>query len=113
MSRYMELRNNPADPTVGDLKKDMDIVILEMVSVMCDNVAYLKIKKNDEDTVRINHYNDHCALSFSNLQAEPNAQEMMRWAMMDNNLKEMIRIANSGTSVVASVKVRGKVKEEV
>lgn len=110
MSRYVELRRRPVDPTKADLKKDLTVVLLEMVSVMCDNVSYIKIE-NSSDRVSIRHYSDNCALSFSNLQAEPGAQEMMRWAMMDNDLKEIVRIANSGTEVVSSIKIREKKKE--
>ncbi len=54
----------------------------------------------------MSHYSDHCALAFSNLQAEANAKEMMRWAFEDNDFKEIIRLANSGTSAVDSVRLR-------
>ena len=111
MSRYTELRGRPVDPTKADLKKDLKVVLLEMVSVMCDNVGYLKITNEGDEKVTIKHYNDHVALAFSNLQAEANAQEMIRWAMLDNNLKEIIRLANSGTSVIGSIKIREQKKE--
>ena len=111
MSRYTELRRSPVDPTEADLKKDLKIVLLEMVSVMCDNVAYLKITNEGNERVIVNHYNNHVALSFSNIQAESNAQEMIRWAMLDNDLKEIIRLANSGTSVIGNIKIREQKKE--
>ena len=111
MSRYMELRRSPVDPTKADLKKDLKVVLLEMVSVMCDNVGYLKITNEGDEKVTIRYYNDHVALAFSNLQAESNAQEMIRWAMLDNNLKEIIRLANSGTNVIGSIKIREQKKE--
>ena len=100
---YMECRNNPVE--VQTITGKTKTIIITMVSCMCNNVDYLKLVRKD-DEVKISHYNDHCALSFSNLQAEDNAKEMMRWAFEDCDFKELIRLANSGTSAVADVRMR-------
>ncbi len=110
MSRYRKARLLPVSPTKQDRKKNLHIIILTMVSCMCDNISYLKLTKKDEDTVGVSLYNDRCSLAFSNLQAEEDAKEMMKWAMLDNDLDEILRLANSGTEAVESIKIREKVK---
>ena len=45
MSKYQELLQNPPRLTV---KKEAREVIIKTVSCMCDNVHYLKLKKNSE-----------------------------------------------------------------
>ncbi len=111
MSRYKELRRNPMVFMQNGKKKDLHIVMLKMVSAMCDNVSYIKLTKENDEEVSASHYNDHCALSFSNLQAESNAEEMMKWAMMDNDIEKIVRLANSGTSAVGNIKIRERTKE--
>jgi hypothetical protein len=80
-------------------------IILTMVSCMCNNVNYIKLVRKDGE-VKISHYNDRCSLAFSNLGAESNAKEMMKWAFEDNDFGEIIRLANSGSSAVAEVRIR-------
>ena len=49
MSKYQELLQNPPRLTV---KKGAREVIIKTVSCMCDNVHYLKLKKNSEGDFR-------------------------------------------------------------
>lgn len=92
---YDRLRMNPP---VLEVKKDATKVIFTMVSCMCDNISYVKIENNV-----VSHYNDHCALSFSNLQCHGNKEDVI-WAAEDEDWTEVIRILNSGTSKIASVR---------
>ena len=105
LKTYRECRNNPVDLRGLKLTDKTKMVQLTMISCMCDNVSYLKVTKKDGE-VSVSLYNDHCALAFSNLQAEPNAKEKIKWAMEDNNLAEVVRLAGSGTEAVAELVIR-------
>lgn len=100
---YKECRLFPV--TNRTIKPDTKLILLTMVSCMCDNVSYLKLIRKD-DEIKISHYNDRCALAFSNLGTESNAKEMMRWAFEDGDFNELIRLANTGTSAIADVRLR-------
>ncbi len=92
---------------IDEVKKKHCTLIFTIVSCMCDNISYLRLKKDKkENTVQVHYYNDHCSYSFSNMQTEGNGKENIKWAFLDNNIEEIIRIINTGTVAVSSVKSR-------
>jgi len=109
-SRYQELLRSPVKVKRADNQKlkESDLIILTVVSCMCDNVDYVKIirKKDDVETAKVSHYNNHCALSLNNLQLKGNPRDDLEWAMVDNDLTEIVRILNTGTSRVESFRMR-------
>lgn len=88
---------------------DKKTVILTLVSSMCDNISYLKLHRKDEDIISVRLSNDHTALSLSNIQMDMNTHnpsEMLKWAFLDNDLKELVKIVNGGTSKVCDIQCR-------
>ena len=100
--KYMEVLHNPYK--VSKLKKH-DIMIIELVSCMCDNMSKIKISKKENGEALISHYNDRCSLAFSNLQAKCDTDDIA-WAWMDGDYQEVIKLLDTSTSKVVSVKVR-------
>jgi hypothetical protein len=50
MSKYRELRQNTPKLTIKEEAKE---VIFKTISCMCDNVGYLRFKKNDNGEFRL------------------------------------------------------------
>lgn len=82
-SKYSECLNNPID--VSKITTDTKEVIFTLVSCMCDNVSYLKFKKNEHGEFGVRHYNDHVSLALSNLQMEKGHLDNLLWNADDNN----------------------------
>ena len=95
MSKYQELRMNAPKLTIKEGARE---VIFKTVSCMCDNVGYLRFKKNGEGDFKMsgNGY------AVSNWQFKHQVHEI-EWEADENMWGGVIAMINSGTSVVESV----------
>jgi hypothetical protein len=98
MSKYRELRMNPPKLTI---KKEAKEVIFKTVSCMCDNVHYLRFKKNSDGEFKI----DGMGFSISNWQMKHPKHEI-EWEADENEWGGVIAMINSGTEVIEEVKSR-------
>jgi hypothetical protein len=95
MSKYQELKNNPPQLSIKGNAKE---VIFTTISVMCDNIGYLRFKKNSEGEFKI----DGMRHSVSNWQMKyPN--HVIEWKADEENWNEVIKMINTGTSQIESV----------
>lgn len=99
---YQEIRYNQPKLTIKDNATE---VIFTLVSCMCDNISYIRFKKNDNGEFKISHYNDHVGLAFSNLQCKYPSHDIL-WEADEQNWSEVIDMINSGTSAISDVKFR-------
>lgn len=95
MSKYQELRMNAPKLTIKEGARE---VIFKTVSCMCDNVGYLRFKKNGEGDFKMsgNGY------AVSNWQFKHQVHEI-EWEADENMWGGVIAMINSGTSVIESV----------
>jgi hypothetical protein len=98
MSKYVELRNNSPKLTIKEGARE---VIFKTISTMCDNVGYLKFKKNSEGDFKMNGN----GFSLSNWQFKHQVHEI-EWEADENMWGGVIAMINSGTSVIESVTSR-------
>ena len=98
MSKYRELRLNAPKLTIKEGAKE---VIFKTVSCMCDNVGYLRFKKNSDGEFRL----DGMGYAVSNWQMKHPKHEI-EWEADENNWGGIIAMINSGTSVIEEVKSR-------
>jgi len=104
MSKYQELLNNEPNLKIKDNATE---VIFTLVSCMCDNISYIRFKKNSDNEFKLSHYNNNVGLAFSNLQCKYPTHEIL-WEADDNNWIKVITMLNTGTSLIADVKSRAK-----
>ncbi len=98
MSKYLELRRNPVKNTIiGTPKK----VLLSMVSCMCDNRNQIVIECNQDGKWGLNTGGS----AFSNFQMEYTRNDII-WEVEDGNWSEVIKMINSGTSLIESIKFK-------
>jgi hypothetical protein len=95
---WAELKQNPPMIDVKKLKGKKE-VIFTMVSCMCNNISYIRFKKNQEDEFRLNAYITSYGYSFSNYQMR-HTQHEIEWSADEGNWAEVIRMLNTGTSVI-------------
>ncbi len=76
-------------------------VIFKTVSCMCDNVHYLRFKKNSDGEFKI----DGMGFSISNWQMKHPKHEI-EWEADENEWGGVIAMINSGTEVIEEVKSR-------
>ena len=95
MSKYSELRANAPKLTI---KSDPREVIFKIISVMCDNVYYIKFKKNEQGDFKM----DGNGYSLSNFQFNHEKFEI-EWEADLQNWGGVTAMINSGTSVIESV----------
>ena len=95
---YRELRINPPHIII---KKDAKEVVFTTVSVMCDNINYLVFKKNDDEFSISGRGH-----ALSNWQMKGDYITDLHWAADEQDWDEVIKIINSGTSVVKEAKSR-------
>ena len=100
--RYLEILNNPPRLTI---KENQNEIIFTLISCMCDNKSYIRLKKNTDKEFTISHFNKHVTLAFSNLQCTYITHDIL-WEADNNNWKKVIEMLNTGTSVIAEVKSR-------
>ena len=98
MSKYRELRQNPPKLTI---KKEAKEVIFKTVSCMCDNIHYLRFKKNSDGEFKL----DGMGFAVSNWQMKHPKHEI-EWEADENEWGGVIAMINSGTAVIAEVKSR-------
>lgn len=98
MSQYRELFLNPPKLTIKDGARE---VIFKTVSCMCDNVHYITFRKNDQGDFRMSGG----GFALSNWQMK-HAIHDIEWEADDANWKEVIKMINSGTELIESVKSR-------
>jgi hypothetical protein len=98
MSKYVELRNNNPKLTIKEGARE---VIFKTISCMCDNVDYLKFKKNSDGDFKMNGNGS----SLSNFQFKHQVHEI-EWEADENMWGGVIAMVNSGTSVIESVTSR-------
>jgi len=98
MSKYRELRMNQPKLTIKGGAKE---VIFKTISCMCDNVGYLRFKKNDNGEFRL----DGMGYAVSNWQMK-HAKHEIEWMADEEGWDEVILMINSGTEVIESVKSR-------
>jgi len=95
MSKYRELHQNPPKLVIGEGVRE---VIFKTVSCMCDNIHYLRFKKNDEGDFKM----DGKGSSLSNWQMKHTSHEI-EWKADENKWEEVIKMINTGTSKIESV----------
>ena len=98
MSKYVELRVNAPKLTIKEGARE---VIFKTISAMCDNVGYLKFKKNEEGDFKMN--GNGYAISNWGMKHEKHEIE---WEADENMWGGVIAMINSGTSVIESVTSR-------
>jgi hypothetical protein len=98
MSKYRELRQNPPKLTIKEGARE---VIFKTISCMCDNVHYLRFKKNEEGDFKM----DGMGYSISNWQMNHPKHEV-EWEADENMWGGVIAMINSGTEVIESVTSR-------
>lgn len=98
MSQYKNLRLNPPKLTVKENAKE---VIFKTISCMCDNVGYLRFKKNDDGEFKL----DGMGYAVSNWQME-NPKHEIEWKADEGVWDRVVQMINSGTSVIEEVKSR-------
>jgi hypothetical protein len=95
MSKYSQLLNNPPQLSIRGNAKE---VIFTTISVMCDNIGYLRFKKNSEGEFKI----DGMGYAVSNWQMKYPIHEI-EWKADEENWNEVIKMINTGTSRIESV----------
>ena len=98
MSKYRELRLNAPKLTIKEGAKE---VIFKTISCMCDNVGYLRFKKNSDGEFRL----DGMGYAVSNWQMKHPKHEI-EWEADENEWGGVIAMINSGTEVIEEVKSR-------
>jgi hypothetical protein len=98
MSVYQQLIQNSPEIKV---KKNPREVIFKTVSCMCDNVHYIKFKKNAEGDFKMSGG----GFSLSNWQMNHPPHDI-EWAADEGMWKQVVRMINTGTSKIESVKSR-------
>jgi hypothetical protein len=98
MSKYQELLLNKPKLTVKEGARE---VIFKTISCMCDNVGYLRFKKNLEGDFKL----DGMGYAISNWQMKANTHEL-EWLADEGAWEKVIGLINTGTSQIESVKSR-------
>lgn len=98
MSKYVELRRNPPKLTVKSGARE---VIFTTISCMCDNVHYIRFKKDENGDFKM----DGKGHALSNRQMKHPIHDI-EWEADEQEWGGVIAMINSGTSVVAEVKSR-------
>ena len=104
MSNKLDWTNLKKNPPIIDVKKlkGKKEVIFTMVSCMCNNISYIRLKKNQEGEFRLNAYITSYGYSFSNYQMR-HTQHEIEWTADEGKWADVIRMINTGTSVIGEV----------
>lgn len=100
--KYENLLHKPPKLIIKDNAKE---VIFTLVSCMCDNISYIRLKRNNDNEFKMAHYNNYVPLAFSNLQCKHTKDEIL-WNADDGDWNNVIEMINTGTSVIADAKSR-------
>ena len=98
MSKYRELIMNSPKLTIKEGARE---VIFKTVSCMCDNVHYLRFKKNTDGDFKL----DGMGYAVSNWQMKHPKHEI-EWEADANEWDRVIAMINSGTEAIESVTSR-------
>jgi hypothetical protein len=98
MKKYSQLLNNPPQLSIKGNAKE---VIFTTISCMCDNVGYLRFKKNSEGDFKL----DGNGFAVSNWQMK-NEKHEIEWTADEERWDEVIKMINTGTSQIESVMSR-------
>jgi hypothetical protein len=98
MSKYRELIMNLPKLTIKEGARE---VIFKTVSCMCDNVHYLRFKKNTDGDFKL----DGMGYAVSNWQMKHPKHEI-EWEADENEWDGVIAMINSGTEAIESVTSR-------
>ena len=98
MSKYLNLKQN--NPNLRITKNPRE-VIFTTISCMCDNVHTLRLKKNNEGDFKLSGMGH----AFSNWQIKHSKSDI-EWMADANKWNEVIRMINTGTSIIENVKSR-------
>ena len=99
MTLYETMKKNPISVQIKNNAKD---VVLELVSVMCDNKHTFRFKKNTNGEFKLST----CGFSYSNFQIKHHSKIDLEWLADDNQWQEVVNAINSGTSNVYKIKSR-------
>jgi hypothetical protein len=98
MSKFVELRRNPVkNNIIGTPKK----VLISLVSCMCDNKNEMVLEGDSEGCYSLNT----CGSAYSNFQLEHSRNDVI-WEAESGNWDKVIKMLNSGTSAIESIRVR-------
>jgi len=92
---YSETRNNPPQLKIKGGARE---VIFTTVSCMCDNIGFLRFKKNEEGDFKM----DGKGYALSNWQMEHPIHEI-EWMADEEAWDNVIKMINTGTSKICEV----------
>ena len=95
MSKYRELRMNQPKLTIKEGARE---VIFKTVSCMCDNVHYLRFRKNDDGEFKL----DGMGHAVSNWQMK-HPKHDIEWEADAGEWGGVIAMINSGTEAIEEV----------
>ena len=95
---YVRTLNNPPKLQIKEGAKE---VIFTTVSCMCDNIKYIRFKKNKEGDFKMNGK----GFALSNWQMKHPTHDV-EWVADEGNWTQVIEMLNTGTSKVCDVKSR-------
>jgi hypothetical protein len=98
-SKYGELLQNPPKIKV---KKDAKEVVFTTISCMCDNLHRITFKKNENGEFSVSGGGS----ALSNWQMQGDYRTDLVWGADDQDWDSVVRVINSGTSKVESVRSR-------
>ena len=98
---WKQLKLNPPIIEVKKLKGKKE-VIFTMVSCMCNNISYIRLKKNEEGEFKLNAYITSYGYSFSNYQMR-HTQHEIEWSADEGKWGDVVRMINTGTSVIGEI----------
>lgn len=95
---YRQLRQNPPTLNVKDGARE---VIVNLISVMCDNRKKVSFKKGADGDFVLRTHGD----AFSNFQMKCDVDDLT-WAADEGNWAEVFDLINTGTVAIHDVKSR-------
>lgn len=98
MSKYVEIRRKPPILTV---KANAREIIFTTISVMCDNIHYLTLKKDSNGDFKMSGG----GFSLSNWQIKHPIHDI-EWKADEEKWSDVIDMINTGTEVISEVKSR-------
>jgi len=98
MSKFVELRRNPVKNNITGTPKK---VLISLVSCMCDNKDQMVFESDIEGGYRLNT----CGSAYSNFQLKHSRNDVI-WEAENGNWDDVIKMLNSGTSAIESIRVR-------
>jgi hypothetical protein len=98
MTKFVELRKNPVKNTITGTPKK---VLINFVSVMCDNKSQMVFDFEGYSGYKLST----CGNAFSNWNTDCSKEDVI-WEAESGNWDDVIKMLNSGTSAIESIRVR-------